>query len=145
MSSRWALQRDDDGQPAGILQFSTDITERKQAEENLRSMQSQLAHMSRGTTMGELSASIAHEANQPLSAVVTTGNACPRWMALAEPYLDESRAAVTAIVKEGRRASDIIARIRALKKKSPPQMTQLDVNDLIREVLMLSCGGSVSG
>jgi PAS domain S-box-containing protein len=137
VSSRWALQRDDDGQPAAMLQINTDITERKQAEENLRSMQSQLAHMSRVTTMGELSASIAHEVNQPLSAVVTNGNACLRWMALAEPNLDEARAAVTAIVKEGRRASDIIARIRALMKKSPPQMTHLDVNDLIREVLIL--------
>jgi two-component system sensor kinase FixL len=137
VSSRWALQRNDDGQPAAMLQINTDITERKQAEENLRSTQSQLAHMSRVTTMGELSASIAHEVNQPLSAVVTNGNACLRWMALAEPNLDEARAAVTAIVKEGRRASDIIARIRALMKKSPPQMTQLDVNDLIREVLIL--------
>lgn len=137
VASRWALQRDDDGQPWAMLQINTDITERKQAEENLRSTQSQLAHMSRVTTMGELSASIAHEVNQPLSAVVTNGNACLRWMALAEPNLDEARAAVTAIVEEGRRASDIIARIRALMKKSPPQMTQLDVNDLIREVLIL--------
>jgi len=137
VSSRWALQRDDDGQPAAMLQINTDITERKQAEENLRSTQSQLAHMSRVTTMGELSASIAHEVNQPLSAVVTNGNACLRWMALAEPNLDEARAAVTAIIKQGRRASDIIARIRALMKKSPPQMTQLDANDVIREVLIL--------
>jgi PAS domain S-box-containing protein len=137
VSSRWALQRDDDGQPAAMLQINTDITQRKQAEENLRSTQSQLAHMSRVTTMGEFSASIAHEVNQPLSAVVTNGNACLRWMALAEPNLDEARAAVTAIIKEGRRASDIIARIRALMKKRPPKMTQIDVNDLIREVLIL--------
>src|SRR6202042_1815928 len=118
-------------------QINTDITERKQAEENLRSTQNQLAHLARVTTMGELAASIAHEINQPLAAVVTNGNACLRWMALAEPNLDEARAAVTAIVKQGRRASDIIARIRGLMKKSPPQMTQLDVNDLIREVLIL--------
>src|SRR6202030_3099288 len=114
-----------------------DITERKRAAEELQATQSQLAHMARVTTMGELAASIAHEVNQPLSAVVTNGNACLRWLALAEPNLDEARAAVTAIVKEGRRASDIIARIRALMKKSPPKMTQLNVNDLIREVLIL--------
>jgi PAS domain S-box-containing protein len=137
ISSRWALQRDEHGQPAAVLQINTDITQRKRAEENLRSMHAQLAHLARVTTMGELAASIAHEVNQPLSAVVTNGNACLRWMALAEPNLDEARAAVTAIVKEGRRASDIIARIRALMKKSPPQMTQLDVNVLIREVLTL--------
>jgi PAS domain S-box-containing protein len=137
ISSRWALQRDEHDQPAAVLQINTDITERKRAEENLRSMHAQLAHLARVTTMGELAASIAHEVNQPLSAVVTNGNACLRWMALAEPNLDEARAAVTAVVKEGRRASDIIARIRALMKKSPPQMTQLDVNVLIREVLIL--------
>ena len=137
VSSRWALQRGEHGQPAAVLQINTDITERKRAAENLVSMQNQLAHMARVTTMGELAASIAHEINQPLAAVVTNGNACVRWMALAEPNLDEARAAVTAIIKEGRRASDIIARIRALMKKSPPQMTQLDVNDLIREVLVL--------
>ena len=137
VSSRWALQRDENGQPAAVLQINTDITERKRAAENLRSMQNQLAHMSRVTTMGELAASIAHEINQPLAAVVTNGNACLRWMTLAEPNLDEARAAVTAIVQQGKRASDIIARIRALMKKSPPQMTQLDVNDLIREVLIL--------
>jgi PAS domain S-box-containing protein len=137
VSSRWALQRGEHGQPAAVLQINTDITERKRAAENLVSTQNQLAHMARVTTMGELAASIAHEINQPLAAVVTNGNACLRWMALAEPNLDEARAAVTAIIKEGRRASDIIARIRALMKKSPPQMTQLHVNDLIREVLIL--------
>ncbi len=137
VSSRWALQRDDGGQPVAMLQINTDITERKQAEENLSSTQSQLAHMSRVTTMGELSASIAHEVNQPLSAVITNGNACLRWMALAEPNLDEARAAVTAIVQQGKRASDIIARIRAFMTKSPPQMSQLEINGLVREVLNL--------
>jgi PAS domain S-box-containing protein len=137
VSSRWALQRDENGQAAAVLQINTDITERKRVAENLVSTQNQLAHMARVTTMGELAASIAHEINQPLAAVVTNGNACLRWMALAEPNLGEVRAAVSAIIKEGRRASDIIARIRALMKKSPPQMTQLHVNDLIREVLVL--------
>ena len=86
-------------------------------------MQNQLAHMSRVTTMGELAASIAHEINQPLAAVVTNGNACLRWMNLAEPNLDEARATVTAIVQQGKRASDIIARIRGFMTKSPPQMS----------------------
>ena len=137
VSSRWALQRDENGQPAAVLQINTDITERKRAAENLVSMQNQLAHMARVTTMGELAASIAHEINQPLAAVVTNGNACLRWMTLAEPNLDEARAAVTAIVQQGKRASDIIARIRAFMTKSPPQMSQLEINGLVREVLNL--------
>jgi PAS domain S-box-containing protein len=137
VSSRWALQRDDNGQPAGILQINTDITERKRAEENLRLMQTQLAHLARLTTMGELAASIAHEINQPLAAVVTNGRACLRWMALDEPNLDEARAAISAVVNQGMRASEIIDRIRSLLRKSPPQMTLLDINKLIREVLAL--------
>ena len=137
VSSRWALQRDENGQPAAVLQINTEITERKRASENLVSMQNQLAHMARVTTMGELAASIAHEINQPLAAVVTNGNACLRWMNLAEPNLDEARATVTAIVQQGKRASDIIARIRAFMTKSPPQMSQLEINGLVREVLNL--------
>jgi PAS domain S-box-containing protein len=137
VSSRWALQRDENGQPAAVLQINTDITERKRAAENLASMQNQLAHMARVTTMGELAASIAHEINQPLAAVVTNGNACLRWMNLAEPNFDEARAAVTAIVQEGKRASNIIARIRAFMTKSPPQMSRLEINALVREVLNL--------
>lgn len=137
VSSRWALQRDENGQPAAVLQINTDITERKRAAENLVSMQNQLAHMARVTTMGELAASIAHEINQPLAAVVTNGNACLRWMNLAEPNLDEARAAIAAIVQQGKRASDIIARIRAFMTKSPPQMSQLEINGLVREVLNL--------
>ena len=137
VSSRWALQRDENGQPAAVLQINTDITERKRAAENLVSMQNQLAHMARVTTMGELAASIAHEINQPLAAVVTNGSACLRWMTLAEPNLDEARAAATAIVQQGKRASDIIARIRAFMTKSPPQMSRLEINGLVREVLNL--------
>ncbi len=115
-----------------------DVTERKEAEQTLQTAQAQLAHMSRVTTMGELAASIAHEVNQPLAAVVTNGNACLRWLAGAEPNLDEARAAVTRIVKEGTRAGEIIGRIRSLMKKSPPQMSTLDMNRVIDEVLTLT-------
>jgi signal transduction histidine kinase len=94
--------------------------------------------MSRVTTMGELAASIAHEVNQPLAAVVTNGNACMRWLGAAEPNLDEARAAITRIIKEGRRAADVIGRIRTLMKKSEPQMDALDVNEVIKEVLTLT-------
>jgi signal transduction histidine kinase len=88
--------------------------------------------------MGEFAASIAHEVNQPLSAIVTNANACLRWLAGASPNLDEAREAVTRIAKEGGRAADIIRRIRSLLTKSVPQMAPIDINELIREVLILT-------
>ena len=115
-----------------------DVTERKGAEASVQAAQAQLAHVARVTTMGELAASIAHEVNQPLAAVVTNGNACLRWLGLAQPDLEEARAAVTRIVKEGGRAGEIIGRIRKLMKKSPPQMSPLDVNEVIQDVLTLT-------
>jgi two-component system sensor kinase FixL len=138
VSSRWALQRDDNGNPAAILQINTDVTERKRSEETLQTAQAQLAHMARVTTMGELAASIAHEVNQPLAAVVSNANACIRWLAAAVPNPDEARAAATRIVKEGSRASDVIGRIRSLMKKSSPQRSSLDMNALIGETLTLT-------
>ena len=115
-----------------------DVTGRKEAEQTVQTAQAQLAHVARVTTMGELAASIAHEVNQPLAAVVTNGNACLRWLAREEPDLDEARAAVTRIVKEGTRAAEIVGRIRSLMKKSPPRMSTLDMNGVIDEVLMLT-------
>jgi signal transduction histidine kinase len=115
-----------------------DVTERKRAEESVQAAQGQLAHMARVTTMGELAASIAHEVSQPLAAVVTNGNACLRWLGGALPNLDEARAAVTRIVKEGTRAGEIIGKIRALLKKSQPEMSTLNVNEVISEVLTLT-------
>jgi signal transduction histidine kinase len=88
--------------------------------------------------MGEMVASIAHEVNQPLAAVVTNGNAALRWLHAAVPNLGEARTAIQRIVKEGNRASDVIGRIRALLKKKPPQMSALSINELIREVLTLA-------
>ena len=82
---------------------------------------SQLAHVGRVTTLGELTASIAHEVNQPLAATVINGNACLRWLADEPPNLDEARQAVTRLVKDANRASEIIAQVRALTKVSPPQ------------------------
>jgi signal transduction histidine kinase len=121
-----------------MLQMNTDITERETAAEALQASQDQLAHMARVTTMGELAASIAHEVNQPLTAVVANGNACLRWLALEEPNLDEAREAVVRIVSEGKRAADVIKRIRTLLKKDAPAISRLDMNDVIREVLVLT-------
>jgi len=115
-----------------------DITERKRAEEVLRKSQAELARVTRLTTMGELAASIAHEVNQPLAAVVTNANACLRWLDRAAPNLDEAREAVQRIVRDGNRGSEVIARIRALLKKGPVQKTRMSVNEAVQEILKLA-------
>ena len=102
----------------GIL---TDIEDRKRAEEErerLRQLEADLAHINRVSMMGELAASIAHEVNQPLSGVVSNGSACLRWLAANVPNLDEAREAARRIVRDGKRAGEVIARIRALTKRA---------------------------
>ena len=115
-----------------------DVTGRKQEEQTLQTAQTQMAHMARVMTMGELAASIAHEVNQPLAAVVANASACLRWLSGDNPNLDEARTTVTRIVKEGTRAGEVIGRIRSLMKKSPPRISSLNINDLIDEVLVLT-------
>ena len=115
-----------------------DITERKRGEDALRTAQADLTRLARLTTMGDLAASIAHEINQPLGAIVTNSNACLRWLAKDQPQLDEARRAVERIVRHGHRAGDIIKSVRALLGTSAPEMAELDINDAIREVLVLT-------
>jgi PAS domain S-box-containing protein len=114
-----------------------DITERKRGEDALRAAQSDLTRVARLTTMGELAASIAHEVNQPLGAIVTNSDACLLWLAKDNPPLDEVRQAIERIARDGHRAGDIIRSVRALARKSGPEMTPFDINDAIREVLVL--------
>ncbi len=111
--------------------------ERRQAQDALSEAQRELAHVARVTTMGELAASIAHEVNQPLSAVVTNANACLRWMAAEPPKLEEARKSVSRMLSDAHRASDVIGRIRSLLKKSEPEPTQQNVNELLRDVVLL--------
>jgi PAS domain S-box-containing protein len=120
-----------------VLIACEDITEQKRAEEALRQAQADLAHVSRVTTMGELTASLAHEVNQPIAAAVTNANACLRWLAGDIPNLEEARAAATRIVKDGTRAAEIISRTRLLFKKGTPQQELVDVNEVIREMIVL--------
>jgi PAS domain S-box-containing protein len=123
-----------------LVQFvgsSTDITERKRAEEALRQAQAELARVSRVTTMGELTASLAHEVNQPITAAVTDANTCLRWLTRDHPDLEEAREAASRIVKDAVRASDIINRMRSLFKKESLQRGLVDVNEVIREMTVL--------
>ncbi len=117
-----------------------DVTERKRAEEErerLRQAQADLAHVNRVTTMGELTASLAHEVNQPIAAAVTNANTCVRWLAADTPNLEEARAAAMRIVKDGTRAAEIIKRIRLLFKKNTPERELVDVNEVIREMIVM--------
>ena len=114
-----------------------DITERKRAEEALRRAQADLAHVSRVTTMGELTASLAHEVNQPIAAAVTDANTCLRWLTRDHPDVEEARAAAMRIVKDGSCAADIISRIRLLFKKGTPEWEPVDVNAVVRETIVL--------
>jgi C4-dicarboxylate-specific signal transduction histidine kinase len=120
----------------GVIALRT-REERKQAEEALRKAQADLAHVTRVLTMSEMTASIAHEVNQPLTAIVTNGNACLRWLARETPDLTEARKAVERMIGDGNRASDVIKRIRALVKKEISPKVWLDINEVIAEALAL--------
>src|SRR6202790_2000779 len=114
--------------------------ERKHAEEALREAQADLARVSRVTTMGELTASLAHEVNQPIAAAVTNANTCLRWLTRDHPDLEEAREAASRSVKDSTRAAEIIGRIRLLFKKSAPQRELVDVNEVVREMIVLLRG-----
>jgi PAS domain S-box-containing protein len=123
-----------------VVGTQLDVTERKRAEEErerLRQLQADLAHINRVTTMGELTASLAHEVNQPIAAAVTDANTCLRWLNRDEPDLEEAREAAARTVKDATHAAEIIARIRLLFKKASPQSDLVDVNEIIQEMIVL--------
>jgi signal transduction histidine kinase len=123
-----------------LLMVARDISDRVRAEEQrdkLRELEAELAHLDRLTMLGELTASIAHEVNQPLSGVVSNGSACLRWLAGDVPNLEEAREAARRIVRDGKRAGEVIARIRALTKKASMPREKLDLNETLRQVLAL--------
>jgi PAS domain S-box-containing protein len=128
---------------AGQLEFNgalMDITAAKRAEEELIRAQRELARVARATTLGELTASIAHEINQPLGAMVANGNAGLRWLDRATPDVDEARAAFTRIVNDGHRAGEVIESIRAMFKNVDQEKTPIDINELVRDMLGLMLG-----
>ncbi len=111
--------------------------EREQAEEALRQVQAELAHANRVSSMGELSASLAHEVNQPIAAAITDANTCLRWLSRDQPDLEEARAAASRIVQDGRRAGEIVNRVRLLFKKGTLQRELVDPNEIVREMTLL--------
>jgi PAS domain S-box-containing protein len=131
---------DNDAKPRLIIATALDITDHKAAEEAARTAQSELAQVARLTAMGEMSASIAHEINQPLAAIVANGNAGLRWLANPAPDLDEVRATLKRIVSDGHRAGKVISGVRTLFRKNAQARAPLDVNDIVREVLSLERG-----
>jgi C4-dicarboxylate-specific signal transduction histidine kinase len=116
----------------------TDITEQKLAEEALRKAQAELARIIRVTTLGELTASIAHEINQPLAAILTNARLGIRWLSEDSPSLGEVSEAMKRIVRDGNRASEGMSRMRALLKKVPFAKERLAINDAIEEIVLLT-------
>ena len=130
--------------------FVLDLTERKRAEaeareseRRYRAVQMELAHANRVATMGQLTASIAHEVKQPIAATATNAAAALRWLGARPPNLEEARQALDRIVNDATRAGDIIGRIRDLTKKAPPRKDSVDINEAIREVIELTRGEAV--
>jgi PAS domain S-box-containing protein len=114
-----------------------DVTERMRAEEALRQALADLTRANRVSSMGELTASLAHEVNQPITAAITDANTCLRWLTRDQPDLDEARAAASRIVQDGRRAGEIVNRVRLLFKKGTPQRELVDLNEIVREMMLL--------
>jgi PAS domain S-box-containing protein len=145
---RWHLQqavalRDSEGKVLKFAGTTTDIDDQKHTEEALRQAQAELAYVTRVTTMGELAASIAHEVNQPIAGVVINGNTCLRWLSRVKEEsieLKEARETLQRIIRDGNRAGKVIARIRALFKKAESAKAPTDMNETIREILVLVRG-----
>lgn len=131
------LSQDKDGQPEYIAAIQ-DVTQRRLSEEALTKARSDLARVSRLTTLGELTASIAHEVNQPLSAVGMNANTSLRWLDSDPPNLDEAKAALRRILRDGSRGTEIIARIKGMVRKEPPSKARLNLNDVIQETIELA-------
>jgi PAS domain S-box-containing protein len=143
--SRGHVTRDESGRACRMFGTVQDVTERKRGEENLRESerryrdaQMELAHVNRVTTMGQLTASIAHEVNQPIAAAVTSADAGLRWLAAQPPDLEEVRDALDRVIRAGDRAGEVIGRIRALIRKVPERKTPLDINETILETIVLT-------
>jgi PAS domain S-box-containing protein len=148
---RWFLARavplrDQRGKILKWYGISTDIEDRKRAEEErekLRQLEDHLAHINRVSMLGEMAASLAHEIKQPIAAAMTSANSCIEWLAHEPPNLDRARAAAAKIDKYGNRAAEIISHIRSLYRKSPPQSELIDVNEIVNQIFTLLQGEAI--
>jgi C4-dicarboxylate-specific signal transduction histidine kinase len=129
--------RNTSNEVSAALVISRDLTEHMIAVEALQKVQAELAHVTRVTTLGELAASVAHEVNQPLAAIVADANASLNWLAAPRPDLESVRGALEAIVRDGHRGGEVIQRIRQLATKGAPRKGPLDLNDVVRDVVPL--------
>jgi PAS domain S-box-containing protein len=148
--SAFRIDDPETGQPVNVGNVCRDITEQKRAEaealENdrrYREMQMELAHANRVATMGQLTASIAHEVNQPIAATVTNAEAALRWLHAGSLHLDQVQQSLTSIVEDATRAAEVIDRIRALIKKAPPRKDRLEINQVILEIIEITRGEAV--
>jgi PAS domain S-box-containing protein len=142
---RWFLARavplrDERGKILKWYGISTDIEDRKRAEQEREQLRTDLAHMNRVSILGELAASVSHELKQPIAAAITNAQTCMRWLKRDQPDVDGAIEATSRIMKDGTRATEIIDGLRSLYKKSPPQRELVDVNEIVREMLMLLRG-----
>jgi PAS domain S-box-containing protein len=137
VSNNVSLVPGTESMPRFLMALSEDITERKRTEETLRRTQAELAHVTRVASLGEMTASIAHEVNQPLAAVVANGHACLRWLSASPPNVPKAVEAAERIVKDGKDAGEVVRRVRALFKRTGVEKVPLDLGEVIGEVLRL--------
>ena len=137
VSNNVSLVPGTESMPRFLMALSEDITERKRTEETLRRTQAELAHVTRVASLGEMTASIAHEVNQPLAAVVANGHACVRWLSASPPNVPKAVEAAERIVKDGKDAGEVVRRVRALFKRTGVEKAPLDLREVIGEVLRL--------
>jgi PAS domain S-box-containing protein len=139
-SARAVPLRDVRGKILKWYGISTDVEDRKHAEQERERLQADLAHVNRVSMMGELAASLSHELKQPIAATITNANTCMRWLKRDQPDLKEACEATKRIVEDGKRAGDVIERLRSLYKKSPPKRELVEVNEIVREMVVLLRG-----
>ena len=130
--------RDAEGKVLKFVGTTTDIDDQKQAEQALRQAAAELAHANRIATMGQLSASIAHEVNQPIAALLTNAETAVRWLAREPPNLEKAKPLIDRVISDGKRTADIVSRIRDFSKKTPARQEDLELNEAILEIMTLT-------
>jgi len=146
VASRWSLARDENGQPQSVLISNNDLTASRENQDRLAKLQAELAQANRLSTLGQMSASLAHEINQPLASVGINAQAALRWLNRPSPELGEVQQCWQAISQEAERAGEVVKRVRAMTRKAPLSLQRLDLQALVREsVLLLELAAAIAG